>query len=146
MKCAKTLLLLSLLWCWLPGWLSAQATEPATPVASESEPTPVPLSQQLRDLATTLEQTTSDSELDWELWSQEWTAHLLKLEALANLSHELERVSQSTKVSLEAFENSLALSIEREGRVLRKLAAWRTVALVEGGVLAAAALIAILVF
>jgi hypothetical protein len=140
MKCAFVVFLVCLL--SVSSW--GQESSPGSVSGSypASDEIPLPLSQQLRDLATTLEQATTDSASDWELWSQEWTGHLKTLEDLANLSTESELEMQSMKASLVNYERSLTNSIRREAAARRHEEVWRVVGI--GGLTAAALFAAVL--
>lgn len=101
-------LALSLCCVW-PAWLSAQAGPSLIPTwLPGASP---PLSAQLDELATRLEQALIDSATDWEILS--WTLIDLssRLDGLATSSRALERESESMRESLRSLDRSLAVSM-----------------------------------
>jgi hypothetical protein len=108
------------------------ASQPLSPSAgspsSGSSETPLPLSQRLNDLATTLEQATTDSSADWEILSQVLTEHSRKLEELATLSKGSEREMESIGKSLDDYKILLKKSMAREQATRLQLSLTRWVA------------------
>lgn len=98
-------------------------------VKDPSAETPPPLSQKLRDLATKLEQATTDSESDWETLSQDWINLSSRLQQLATLSVDSENEMKSIQASLKAYEKSLKASIVQTEREKRAKKLWRYIAI-----------------
>jgi hypothetical protein len=92
------------------------------------------LSQKLNDLASTLEQATSDSQSDWETLSQVLTDHSKKLAELAASSKDSELEMASIKKSLDNYDRLLTASIQREKKARLSNRSWRIGGLVAGGV------------
>jgi septal ring factor EnvC (AmiA/AmiB activator) len=111
--------------------------------SSTSETTPLPLSQKLKELATTLEQATNDSQSDWEILSSALTEHSRKLTELVTSLTASEQEMKSIKESLKEFERSLTDSITREATLNLRLKIWRWAG--SGVILVGAAAIVVLV-
>lgn len=142
MKC-RIAIFLFFVFCAL-SWGQELPPESDTASVPDSAPTQLPLSQQLRSLATTLEQATTDSATDWEEWSLAWTNHLRKLEGLADLSRESELEKESMKKSLDNYDSSLKDSIAREAAARREAGFFKVTTAVGIGVAVVAALVAAL--